>query len=253
MKILLVDDENVAVNALKKRVAWGKYGFDEIFTALNTKQARRILSEHQIDLMLCDIEMPGENGLDFLEQIHDQYPNLTCIMVTFHADFNYLKRAMKYGIMDYILKPVDYEELEGLLEKYCKSKGVWYDQNELEKIIDKAGGPVPANTSSNEGRIQKVKDYISEHLQEKIHIEDLANLVYLDEQYLMKLFKKSTGKTLIEYITEQKMIMAGNLLRETDYSINFISDCIGCENYSYFSKIFKKYYGLSPREYRSRF
>ena len=113
MKILLVDDEIVALNALKKRVDWVKYGFVEVFTARDGEQARSILKQEKIDLVLCDIEMPGESGLDLVEYIKDTYPQTDCIMVTCHADFGYVKKSMRVKAFDYILKPIDYEELIG--------------------------------------------------------------------------------------------------------------------------------------------
>lgn len=258
MKILLVDDETVALRALEKRVDWLKYGFTNIYTAENAIEARKILGEHQIDLILCDIEMPGENGLELLQSTKEQYPLTESIIITCHADFNYLKKAMKNGIRDYILKPIDYEELDSLLQQFADEK---QSRRELEQI----GNYVKvAQESRNrdsyaedadviEQRIIAVKDYIEEHLHEKITVTELAGLVTVNEQYFMRMFKRKVGQSAIEYITERRILRAGKLLTSTDYSINFIADCVGCESMSYFSKIFKKYTGFSPREYRENF
>ena len=98
-----------------------------------------------------------------------------------------------------------------------------------------------------------IKEYIDSHIQEKISVKDLADLVHVNEQHLMRVFKKENGQSILEYINERRIIIASNLLKDTDYTINFIADCIGCENYSYFTKIFKKYTGFTPREYRMQF
>lgn len=256
MKILLIDDEIVALNALKKRVDWVKYGFTEIFTAQDVASAKKILETEMIDLMLCDIEMPGESGLDLVTYVKDKYPQTDSIMVTCHADFNYIKKAMKASVIDYILKPIDYEELEGLLLQFQERKERTQHKESLDRIVTKTQ---EAKKESGEfqdtvvDRTKIVREYIEAHIHEKISVGDLANLVHINEQHLMRIFKKETGQSILEYITERRIVIASNLLKDTDYSINFISDCIGCENYSYFTRIFKKYTGFSPREYRMQF
>ena len=258
MKILLIVDEIVALNALKKRVDWVKYGFTEIFTAQDSEEAKAVLQKEKIDLMLCDIEMPGESGLSLVAYAKEHYPDTDSIMVTCHADFNYIKKAMKSSVIDYILKPIDYEELEGLLLQFKEEREKRERQKSIGKIVVKTQETKGIDTKGREfneaeDRIKTVKAYIENHIQEKITVKDLANLVHLNEQHLMRVFKKENGQSILEYITERRMIIASNLLKDTDYSINFISDCIGCENYSYFTKMFKKYTGFTPREYRMQF
>lgn len=254
MKLLLVDDEFVALKALKKRVDWVKYGFSEVFTAQDGASARELLAQHHVDLVLCDIEMPGENGLELVEFIKQRYPKTSCIMVTCHADFEYTRRALKSRVIDYILKPIDYEELDGILLKFIEE----HEQNENKEALQKVVEQTQQSKGMSEvvqaaNRIEVVKQYIEDHIREKIYIEDLAKLIYVNDQHLMRIFKKSTGQSVTEYITERRVVIASHLLKDTDYSINFVADCVGCENYSYFTKLFKKYTGFTPREYRNKF
>lgn len=254
MRILLIDDEIVALKALKKRVDWVKYGFTEVLTAQDAAQARALLEKYTVDLLLCDIELPGESGLSLVEFVKEQYPASECIMVTCHADFNYIKKAMKYKVFDYILKPIDYEELEGLLTQFAAERQKEQEKAELGRLVEKAQekrGTEPEEDGQE--RLQVVKKYIEEHIREKIYVEELAGLVHVNEQHLMRIFKRETGRSLTEYIAERRIVIASSLLKDTDYSINFVADCVGCENYSYFTKIFKKYTGFTPREYRAQF
>lgn len=137
MKILLIDDEIVALNALKKRVDWVCYGFTEIFTAQDIASAKEILKKENIDMMLCDIEMQGENGLSLVEYARENYPEICSIMVTCHADFNYIKKAMRYGVKDYVLKPIDYEELEGLLLQFKEEKAQEQEKQKFGRLVEK--------------------------------------------------------------------------------------------------------------------
>lgn len=258
MKIFLIDDEIVALNALKKRVDWLKYGFTEVFTAQETASVREYLQKENVDLILCDIELPGESGLALVKEVKERYPQTDCIMVSCHADFSYIQQAMRYGAKDYILKPIDYEELEGVLEKFVGNRKAQKTKNKIEVIVEqtqtlKKDGDATSNVDSQEARIHCVKQYIEDHIREKITVGELAELVHINEQHLMRIFKKETGQSLVEYITKERMLLAGELLKNTDHSINFIADCVGCESCSYFTKIFKRYTGFTPREYRQQF
>lgn len=253
MRILLIDDEIVALNALKKRVDWVKYGFTEVLSAQDAASAKAVLEKYTVDLLLCDIEMPGESGLSLVEFVKENYPASECIMVTCHADFNYIKKAMKCKVFDYILKPIDYEELEGLLLQFAQNRREEQTREELGKIVEKTQELKGRESEDGSDRMKIVKKYIEEHIQERIYVEDLAKLVHINDQHLMRTFKRETGQSVTEYITQRRIIIASNLLKDTDYSINFIADCVGCENYSYFTKLFKKFTGFTPREYRMQF
>jgi len=252
MKLLIIDDEIVALKALYKRVDWISYGFQEVYTAQDAASARELLLRTKIDLVLCDVEMPGEDGLSLIQFIHETYEDTDCIMVTCHAEFDYLKKAMKSKAYDYILKPIDYEELDVLLKQYISEKNEASTKRHLDMVVGKTES-VRGTEDSLENRIECTKKYIEEHLSEKIYVEDLAKLIHVNEQYFMRLFKKETGKSVTEYITERRISLASALLKNTDKSINFVADCVGCENYSYFTKLFKKYTGFTPREYRNQF
>lgn len=254
MRILLVDDEIVALNALKKRVDWMKYGFTDILTAQDAAMARELLGKQKIDLILCDVEMPGESGLSLVEYVRESHPDTTCIMVTCHAEFDYIKQAMRSRVVDYILKPIDYEELGGILGQFQQHKEAQEKRQKVSRIVEKAQEEKGYwEEDSAESRIQCVKDYIEEHIREKIKAAELAKLVHINEQYLMRSFKRETGQSLTEYIAQRRVAVASDLLKNTEYSVNFIADCVGCENYSYFTKLFKKYTGFTPREYRQEF
>ena len=94
MKLLLVDDEVVALRALKRRVDWLKYGFEEVFTAQDAAGAREVLAANRIDLALLDIEMPGESGTELAAFLHETYPQTEITMVTCHADFDHMKKSI---------------------------------------------------------------------------------------------------------------------------------------------------------------
>ena len=81
-------------------------------------------------------------------------------------------------------------------------------------------------------------------------MKELAALVYVNPEHLSRLFKKKHHKTLIEYITSERMQLAAAMLRESRMTVSAVSAKVGYPNYSYFTRIFKKYFGVTPREYQ---
>jgi two-component system, response regulator YesN len=116
-KLLIVDDEAFAVEGIKSAIHWDKVGIGEVFTAFNIRQAKEVFESNKINIMLCDIEMPQGNGLELLAWVRDHHPKTECIFLTCHADFSYAKEAIKLGSLDYILKPIPYDELEEVIRK----------------------------------------------------------------------------------------------------------------------------------------
>lgn len=98
--------------------------------------------------------------------------------------------------------------------------------------------------------VQRSLDYISQNFDRNIRINDLANYLGVSRSYLSSSFKKSVGCSPQNYILNLRMERARNLLRSTSLPVNLVADSVGYEDQLAFSKAFKQYYGLSPRDYR---
>lgn len=116
-QMLIVDDELPALSAIKCAIDWERLGVDTIYTATNIRMAKNILTSTQIQLVLCDIEMPRGNGLMLLEWMRKASPFTVSVILTSHADFDYAKTAIHLGSLDYLLKPAKPAELESILKK----------------------------------------------------------------------------------------------------------------------------------------
>ena len=112
MIVLLVDDQEKILEATKKLVDWKKLGVREVYTANSAAAAKEILSAHPVNIMLTDIEMPGEDGISLHKWQVEHYPWVYCIFLTSHADFSYAKEAISRGAFDYILQPAGIPEIE---------------------------------------------------------------------------------------------------------------------------------------------
>ena len=116
----------------------------------------------------------------------------------------------------------------------------------LYEIIDNAG------YKSQNQHIIKILKYIEAHLSQNLSLKEISDYISLTKEYTAYLFKKETGKTIIDYINERKMIIAKNMIDSGQASLKDVALSLGFENYSYFSKLFKKYYDTTPVKRRIR-
>ena len=135
-RILGVDDERGVRKLLQDILAIKGY---ECMTAGDTAEARNLLNDHQIDLVLCDIHMPGESGLDFLRNILPEYPETAAMIITGDSDKQMVDAALKIGVYDYIDKPIERDRLlisvaNALHRRELEIQGRLY-QNRLEEEI----------------------------------------------------------------------------------------------------------------------
>jgi len=105
-------------------------------------------------------------------------------------------------------------------------------------------------SDTNSRHISVCKEYIYSHLKERITIEDLADELGVSESYLSRLFKKETGDSVSAYIRRQKIEMAKNLLRYSDYSMIDIANRLSFSSQSHFIKQFREYTSMTPKKYR---
>ena len=117
MTLLLVDDEAFALEALEHAINWKSLGIDQVFTCGNIKAARQICQESDIQIMICDIEMPNGTGLDLAKWLSENYPDLLILFLTCHSDFSFAKEAISYHAFAYLLKPFDIEEISQAVEE----------------------------------------------------------------------------------------------------------------------------------------
>ena len=118
---LLVDDEEQCVKTLQESIDWKALGIARNFGAYNAVQAREIMEKEVISLILCDIEMPGESGLEFISSVREKADlddeNIECIILTCYPDYKFMRKAMQIRCSDYLIKPLDTEEMTEVLKK----------------------------------------------------------------------------------------------------------------------------------------
>ena len=147
MNILIIDDEGRIRNMVQSQLMAMNLGAERIDTAQSAAQARSMLKNCYYEIILCDIVMPEENGIEFAGWALERYPDIKLIFLTAYADVRYMKPAISMHSFDYILQPVSSEELRGVVERAIAkigiekrnreliSRGEFFDQRE-DTILD---------------------------------------------------------------------------------------------------------------------
>lgn len=246
IRVLLVDDEERVLEVLKKNIHWKECGVDSLFLAENIQKALQYYEIYKPDIVITDIEMPDGTGLELIERLQKMNSEVKCLCVTCHPEFDYMRRAMQLGSIDYILKPVDYEEMDTILKKTIDT----INQKKLKDSDNSSDIISSTNLYEYEKLVLKAQEYIRQHLSNDLNMQGIADYLHCSTSHLMHIFKKKTGKTVIEYITDERINKARQILKDSELPIHQTARICGYEDYSYFTRVFKKETGVTPRNYR---
>jgi len=116
-KVMLVDDEEIVTEGLKKKINWEGLQLEISGIAQDGLEALKMIEETTPDILITDVIMPVMDGLKLIETIKAMGKNIKTIILSGHDEFSYAQKALKLGAAEYQLKPISVEELEGLLER----------------------------------------------------------------------------------------------------------------------------------------
>jgi YesN/AraC family two-component response regulator len=243
-----VDDEYEIRNGLCKFFPWSEIGFEVVGQAENGIKALEFIKSHSLDAVLCDIMMPGMSGLELARLISNSRYKVRIIFLSGYKDFEYAQKALEYGVKSYILKSTNYNEL---IRVFSKIKSDLDEENNIENHEVKQKPLIDQGMNFNEKVISIIKNYVDENYRD-VTLEDLTTQVHMNPDYISKFFKQKTGQNFSDYLIEVRMKKAAELLDDVRYKTYEISDMVGYSNSFNFTRTFKNYFGINPREYRNR-
>ncbi len=252
--LLIVDDEPEIRQALSNYIPWQEMGYTVTDTAKNGKQALDYIMDNKVDVVLCDVKMPIMNGVELAKEIYNQNIKTKVIFLSAYREFDFVKKALLYGVEDYIVKPTKYQELldvfKNITNKLAKEfKNSSNKDTELSNHKDDNEGSYNCSESFNDKIITTVKNAVRENYQ-TVSLKDSANKVHLSSSYLSKFFKEITGENYSDFVLRIKMEEAKKMLMDIDYCVYEVSEMLGYSNAKNFSRAFKSYTGKTPSEYR---
>ena len=217
MKILIIDDDYYIVEDIRLNTDWEKLGIREQYTAHSIQEARNVMEQHpDMDIVLTDIEMPKENGFDFIHWLYERNLNPVILLLTGHERFDYAHSAIELHLLDY---------------------------PELFKIN--------RDEEKTETTIEIIQDCVRKNLSSpELNRQLIAEFVHMNPDYISAVFSKKTGESLTCFILKERLKAAKVMLATTDYSLQEISYRTGFSTPSYFQRQFKKSVGITPKKYR---
>lgn len=235
-RLLVADDEKKLLAGLCDFYPWKDLGYQIVARVENGRKALEYISRNPVDVVLTDISMPVMTGLELAEILSREHPEIKVVFLSGYTEFKYAQQALRYGVQDYILKPV---KTDVLRKTFTELKRKMDQERDIPEMVPGYYGNI----------VKKVAEYIRTNLK-TANLEEAALLVNLSAGYLSALYKRETGKSFSESLLETRMKKAAELLICPEYKIYDISEFLGYENSKNFSRAFKSYYGISPRDFR---
>ncbi len=136
MKVMLVDDEPFIMQGLEVLIDWNALGYEIVKMASNGGEAYEYLKSEQVDMVISDISMPVMTGLDLLKRIREEgLSDAYFVILSGYNDFKYAQQAIRYASMDYLLKPIDREELTDILKRAARMRESAHDETGMTAVL----------------------------------------------------------------------------------------------------------------------
>lgn len=209
-------------------------------------------------ILITDIKMPEMNGLELMETIRDELPEIQIIFISGYESFEYAHRALRGGAVDYLLKPIEKQavrdtlfnavrHLEDLAGRRRKIHVLETKLRMLERILRPS--EEPANIRDQ--RIKRAVLFIRNNYDRDISLEEAASEAAMSPNYFSECFKKTIGIGFSDYVTARRLRKAAELLRDPKLKISQVARMSGFSDPHYFSRIFKKSTGYNPGQCRN--
>lgn len=244
-KALIVEDEPLMREYLWRNLERIHNAWKATACAKDGLEAIEILRHHSFDLVITDIRMPRCDGLELASYINDNCPGTAVVVLSGHDEFEYARSALQKGVSDYLLKPLDDKALNALLDRLASNKKLSVDDGDEEPAVQDQDSESPSLL------IERARLFIKENYTRPLALNDVAQALDVSPSYLSSVFKSDKGETYTKYILRLRMERAAKLL--VSYKAGKVGDIAqeaGFTSTKYFDSAFKKYFGMTPNEYR---
>lgn len=237
-KVLVVEDEEI----IRKGIVQLVHALPGEYAVTETKHGQAALEHLHTnvpDLIISDIRMREMDGLTFLRKAKALHPTIPLMIVSGHGEFEYAQQAIRIGVSEFMLKPINRKAFLLALERL------------LERRTPAAQPQAEATGPSDKHVIATLKSYIAGNLDGDLTLQNLAEHVHLHPAYLSRLFKNCTETTLSDYITQARIERAKYLLSQTPLKIYEVAGICGYQSPKHFMLVFKQQTGRTPGAYRN--
>ncbi len=248
MKLLVADDERWIRKGILKMVDQGAHGFEEIFEAGTLAAFEEIFLKEKPEIVISDVRFPSGTSCELCQKLYESHPSTKFIVLSGYDDFTYVKAALGYKAVDYLLKPVDKGELNDTIRKAMEE---WKDISE-QKTAVKEQKEEKRGMENGEQIIRRIMEEVQKDCTKRFSLRTFSEQYHISEAYLSNLFAKVAGVSLMNYIMKIRVEKSVDLMLQTKMKINDIAEAVGYEDTRYFTRVFKKVTGKTPSDFRLR-
>lgn len=254
IRVLIVEDEPPILRSLKILIEKMHPEFKVVETALDGDEAISKLQIAKFDVIFTDIMMPIVDGFGVLSYIKDNNIDIIPVILSGYEEFEYARKAIRYNVLEYLLKPISVDNLSIILDKIHniieqKTKTSLINHAHQSTDTELINDYSPVSTSQI---MVNIEEYIKSNLSSPITHQSLSSRYGFTPSYLSKLFKKYRGLSPSEYLTGLRVEKAKLLMEENpEILTKNLAPIVGFSDPFYFSKIFKKVTNSSPKEYKA--
>ena len=233
-KVLIADDEELVRSSLSRYIKNHCSSVDQIFEAGDGGTALELMIKNEPDIVILDVQMPVYTGIDVMRLSKESGLAPVFIILSGFNEFEYAQQAMHYGAREYIMKPVRAAELAALVNTFA-------DGEESQK---------PESSEDNLSAISRsAAKFIDDHYSENISLSVVANKLGLSSSYLSTKFSQDMGMGFVDYVNKVRIEKACLYLKQGYYKVYEISEKVGFNDTKYFTKLFKKITGYTPKKF----
>ena len=251
-RVLIVEDEDIIRKGIAYTMDWMGMGCVITGEAANGREGIEKILELKPDIVLADIMMPYVDGIEMIRQTKSEV-SYKSILLTSYAEFSYARQAIDLQVSDYLMKPVEEDELKNAIDKVVKQ--IERDR-QVEKLYEKQSSGLDlqeyyVRAEQESFHITEMLKITESRYQEKLSVESIADELGVSTSYLSRKFKNSTGLTYLDFLNKYRVQQAIKLLETGKYKVYEVSDMVGFSDYKHFNSVFKRYTNQAPSDFIS--
>lgn len=252
MKILIVEDETNIREGITSILNTNLNIPFRLKSCADSAQALSVSEIFYPDLVITDIVMPDMTGLELIRRMKSKDLCTNFIILSGHDNFSYARQAIRFGVLDYLLKPLDKEELLENIHRIYENLHNDPSQKQMSRpFTDLAYFQWDPDISSMPSSLQRIMNYVKKNYMKDISLQTISEELFFHTSYISSLINKYTDHSftyLLDYIRIRKA--AELLLNEPDMSIAEVSDLVGYTNERRLYASFQKRLNMTPGDLR---
>lgn len=261
IRVIVADDEEITRKGLSM-LPWVEEGFEVVGLAENGLKVLDMVDRLNPDLLLTDIRMPGLSGMELMDQLQSSHPELKFVFITAYHQMEYALKAIEMGAVGFVLKPTDPDEIM----QACRKAAQQIEQERKRRLKEQEirsqlreysltlqGTVLPEGEEDSTRKVvREIIRTLEERYMEELTIQRIAQQYHFHPDHIGRLIRQETGDCFSNILTRIRLQKAVELLGDPEIKVYEIAEKVGIHDSRYFGQLFKKHYGMTPKDFRKR-